>query len=164
MSAAVTDGRASRRGCSSSPPLAGAGRRAAAVACVALVAGCAGGAAPPDAAHGIPAPLDGRSGDASRGRALVEARDPANCVLCHAIPGAAVAGNLGPPLAGVGGRLDRAQLRLRVADERRVMPETIMPSYFRIDGLNDVAPAYRGRTILDAQAVEDIVAYLATLQ
>ena len=137
-----------------------AGRRKRATAS----AGIAPSAPPALAGDGIPAPLDGRSGDAARGRALVLARDPANCVLCHPMPGAAVAGNLGPPLAGVGSRLDVAQLRLRVADLRRVVPETIMPSYYRLEGLQDVAPAYRGRTILDAQSMEDVVAYLAMLQ
>jgi sulfur-oxidizing protein SoxX len=113
---------------------------------------------------GIPAPLDGLTGDAASGLALLRARDPANCVLCHAVPGVPVAGNLGPSLAGAGARLTVAQLRLRVVDERRVMPQTIMPSYHVTAGLNDVAPQYRGRPILDAQAVEDIVAYLAALR
>ena len=138
-------------------------RAATSASAVTLVA-CAASPAPGDGVHGIVAPLEGRSGDAARGRALVAAREPANCVLCHEVPGVALAGNLGPPLAGVGRRFDAAQLRLRVADLRRVVPETIMPSYHRTEGLNDVAPAYRGRPILDAQAVEDIVAYLGTLQ
>ena len=113
---------------------------------------------------GIPAPLDGLTGDAARGLALMRARDPANCVLCHAVPGVSVAGDVGPSLAGTGARLTVAQLRLRVVDERRVTPQTIMPSYHVVAGLNDVAPQYRGRPILDAQAVEDIVAFLATLR
>jgi sulfur-oxidizing protein SoxX len=113
---------------------------------------------------GISAPLDGLTGNADRGRARVMARDPANCLLCHAMPGATLAGNVGPSLAGVGRRFTVAQLRLRVADEKRVVPNTIMPSYFRTEGLTDVAPEFRGRTILDAQAVEDVVAYLRMMQ
>jgi sulfur-oxidizing protein SoxX len=116
------------------------------------------------AADGIPAPLDGLTGDAARGLALLRARDPANCVLCHATPDAPLAGNLGPSLGGVGARMSVAQLRLRVVDERRAMPQTIMPSYHVVQGLSDVAPQYRGRPILDAQQVEDVVAYLATLR
>ena len=150
--------------CGRAVPSRSPAARLAAAACAAFASACASVAPPAATADGIPAPLDGRSGDALRGRALVAARDPANCVLCHAVPGTAMAGNLGPSLAGVGRRLDVAQLRLRVADLRRVMPETIMPSYYRVEGLHDVATAYRGRTILDAQAVEDVVAYLATLQ
>jgi sulfur-oxidizing protein SoxX len=106
------------------------------------------------------------AGDPARGRELVLARTSANCVLCHAVPDPAVkfAGNVGPSLAGVGSRLTQAQLRLRVADNLRVNPATVMPSYHRIDGLDRVASAYRGKPVLSAQEVEDIVAWLATLK
>jgi sulfur-oxidizing protein SoxX len=115
---------------------------------------------------GIPEPLAASTGDAARGLRLLVARDPANCVLCHAIPDAAVrfAGDVGPSLAGVGARLTIPQLRLRVADNLRVQPATIMPSYYRVDGLARVASAYRGKPILSATEVEDVVAYLATLR
>ena len=113
---------------------------------------------------GIPDPL--AAGDAARGKALVAARDPANCVLCHAVPDPAIpfAGNVGPPLAGVATRLSVAQLRLRVVDNLRVNPQTIMPSYYRLGNLNRVAAVYQGKTILTAPQVEDVVAYLATLR
>ena len=141
-------------------------RRAFAILCLpALAAGCAaGGAAVRVEGDGIPAPLRGLSGDATRGRTLVAAREAANCILCHAVPGVPIAGNLAPSLAGVGSRLDAAQLRLRVVDQKRIVPTTIMPSYYRTEGLVDVAPEYRGRPVLDAQAVEDIVAWLCTLR
>jgi sulfur-oxidizing protein SoxX len=117
-------------------------------------------------ADGIPEPLAAGPGNAERGRALIVARDAANCVLCHALPAAAVrvAGDLGPSLAGIGARLTTPQLRLRVADNRRINPATIMPSYFRIDGLDRVLPVYRGRPILSAPEIEDVVAYLAMLR
>ena len=115
---------------------------------------------------GVPEPLAGASGDAGRGRTLVLARDAANCTLCHAIsdPATRFSGNLGPPLDGVGGKLSLAQLRLRVADDLRLNAATIMPSYYRIDGLDRVAAAYRGKPILTGQEIEDIIAYLATLK
>jgi sulfur-oxidizing protein SoxX len=118
------------------------------------------------AGDGIPAPLAGLTGDAARGRSLLVARDPANCVLCHGVPDAdrGAAGNLGPPLAGVGARLTEAQIRLRVVDEQRVFAQSIMPSYYRVEGLGNVAPEFRGKPILSAQAVEDVVAYLVTLR
>jgi len=117
-------------------------------------------------ADAIPTPLTSSAGDPARGRALLVARDPANCALCHSVPDPAirVAGDLGPTLAGVGARLSTAQLRLRVVDMRRVDPRTIMPSYYRIEGLTMVAEAYRGKPILSAQEVEDVVAYLSTLR
>ena len=73
-------------------------------------------------------------------------------------------GNLAPPLGGVGARLDEGQLRLRIVDSMRLNPQTIMPSYYRLDGLNQVAAAWRGKTLLTAQQVEDTVAYLLTLR
>jgi sulfur-oxidizing protein SoxX len=115
---------------------------------------------------GIPVPLTAAPPDVARGRSLIVARESANCVLCHAIPDANVrfSGDVGPSLAGVGARLSVSQLRLRVADNLHVHPATIMPSYYRIDGLADVAPGYRGKPILTALEVEDVVAYLATLR
>ena len=97
---------------------------------------------------------------------MLLAHDSANCALCHAIPDAAVrfAGDVGPSLAGVGARFTIPQLRLRVADNLRVQPKTIMPSYYRVDGLVRVASAYRGKPILTANEIEDVVAYLATLR
>lgn len=90
----------------------------------------------------------------------------ANCLLCHAIPDSAerFMGNVGPPLAGVGSRLDAGQLRLRIVDITRIRPEAAMPAYFRTQGLDSVAAAFQGRTVLDAQEVEDVVAYLSTLR
>lgn len=115
-------------------------------------------------ADGIPEPL--ATGDAARGKALLAARDPANCVLCHAVPDAAIpfAGNVGPPLAGVGARLSAAQLRLRIVDNLRVNPQTIMPSYYKVAGLERVASPFRGKPILTAPQLEDVVAYLGTLR
>ncbi|MEO5702240.1 MAG: sulfur oxidation c-type cytochrome SoxX [Casimicrobiaceae bacterium] len=113
----------------------------------------------------IPAPL-APLGDAARGRALLVAREGANCILCHAIPDPALrfAGDVGPSLAGIGNRLSVGALRLRVVDNSRLNPLSIMPSYYRTDDLDRVAPAYRGKTILSAQEVEDVVAYLSTLR
>ena len=117
-------------------------------------------------ADGIPEPIGGIAGDAGRGRTLMLGREAANCVLCHALPepGVRFSGDLGPPLGGVARTFSVAQLRLRVVDSMRVNPTTIMPSYYRIEGLDRVAGAYRGKPILAAEQVEDIVAYLATLK
>jgi L-cysteine S-thiosulfotransferase len=115
---------------------------------------------------GIPEAIGGATGNAERGRALILGRESANCVLCHAVPepGARFSGNLGPPLGSVARTLSVAQLRLRVVDNIRLNPKTIMPSYYRIEGFDQVAGAYRGKPILDAEQIEDIVAYLATLK
>ncbi len=67
-------------------------------------------------------------------------------------------------LSGVGARLSEGQLRLRIVDSVRLNRDTIMPSYYRMDGLNQVAAAWRGKPVLTAQQVEDVVAYLLTLR
>lgn len=113
----------------------------------------------------IPVPLASAAGDPARGRALVMGRD-ANCLLCHAVPetGVRFMGNIGPPLSGVGARLSAGQLRLRVVDPSRLNHDTVMPSYYRVTGLVRVAPAYQGKPVLTAGQIEDVVAFLQTLQ
>jgi sulfur-oxidizing protein SoxX len=110
-------------------------------------------------------PLAGIAGDAARGREVLVGRD-GNCLLCHAVPetGARFMGNLGPPLSGVGARLGAGQLRLRVVESRRLNADSIMPSYYAIEGLERVGEKWRGKPILTAQQVEDTVAYLLTLR
>jgi sulfur-oxidizing protein SoxX len=115
-------------------------------------------------ADAIPVPLTSTPSNAARGRELLVKRESANCILCHAIPDVRFAGDLAPPLTGVGARLTPAQLRLRVADNARVYPNTIMPAYYRSGGLQQVATQYQGKTILTAQEIEDVVAYLGTLK
>ncbi len=117
------------------------------------------------AGDAIAAPLTALPGDAARGRAVVAGRD-ANCLLCHALPDPELRfmGNLAPSLAGVGARLTAAQLRLRVVDSARLNRDTIMPSYYRTDGLTRVGAAWRDKPILGAQQIEDVIAYLLTLR
>ena len=114
----------------------------------------------------IPVPLTQIAGDPQRGLAVFLDRDGAHCLLCHAVEGldAPFQGNLAPSLTGVGRRLTEGQIRLQVADARRVVPDTIMPSYYRIDGLNQVMAGHRGSPVLSAQQVEDLTAYLVTLR
>jgi len=113
----------------------------------------------------IPASLTGARGDPERGRAIVVARQNA-CLLCHSgpFPEERFQGNLSPSLKGTGARWNEGQLRLRLVDASRLNAETIMPSYYRVEGLNRVAPAWRGKPILSAEQIEDVVAYLATLR
>jgi L-cysteine S-thiosulfotransferase len=110
--------------------------------------------------------LGGLKGDATRGRAIVANRQQGLCLLCHAAPIAEerFQGNLAPSLAGVGSRLTEGQLRLRMVNSRATNPETIMPSYYQTENRSRVGPAWQGRTILNAQQIEDVVAYLAMLR
>lgn len=118
------------------------------------------------AVDALPAALTALPGDAARGSSLVRSREGGHCILCHSVPElpAREAGNIGPPLAGVGTRLSAAQLRLRVVDNAALNPATVMPSYHRTTGLQRVGAAYSGKPVLTAQEVEDVVAYLLSLK
>ncbi|WP_407159553.1 sulfur oxidation c-type cytochrome SoxX [Bradyrhizobium sp. STM 3557] len=114
---------------------------------------------------GIEQPLTDMPGDAARGRALVAERS-STCILCHSapLPEVRFQGDLAPNLAGAGSRWSVPQLRLRLVDAARLNPATIMPSYYRTDGLERVGRTWQGKPILTAEQIEDIVAYLATLR
>jgi sulfur-oxidizing protein SoxX len=113
----------------------------------------------------IPQSLTGAPGDAARGRALVLERS-STCILCHSgpFPETRFQGDLAPSLAGAGGRWSEGQLRLRLVDASSLNPATIMPSYYRLDGLVRAGPAWRGKPILSAEQIEDMVAYLSSLR
>ena len=114
----------------------------------------------------IPQSLTGAPGDVERGRKIVTNRTIGLCLLCHSgpYPGERFQGTMAPDLTGAGSRWNEAQLRLRIVDAARLNPETIMPPYYRVDGLNRVAPGFRGKPILTAEQIEDVVAYLVTLK
>jgi len=109
--------------------------------------------------------LTGKPGDPARGRALVLDRS-STCILCHSGPfeEARFQGDLAPSLAGAGSRWGASQLRLRLVDASRFNPQTIMPSYYRVNDLARVGANWRGKPILSADQIEDIVAFLATLR
>ncbi|MGE0311904.1 MAG: sulfur oxidation c-type cytochrome SoxX [Lautropia sp.] len=114
----------------------------------------------------IPVPLSPRAGDPARGARIVADRRTSLCLLCHQgpFPDDRMQGTVAPPLQGAGARWTEGQLRLRVADARALNPDSIMPPFHRRhDGLR-VGDAWAGRPILDAQQIEDVVAWLGTLK
>jgi len=138
-----------------------------------MAAALAAAAIAPAAADGfsvqgdaIAGPLGGARGDPARGRSIIGNRQVGLCLLCHSgpFPEERFQGTIGPDLNGVGARLSEAQIRLRIADPGRVNPGSIMPAYFRTEGLTRVAPSLRGKPILTAQQIEDVVAFLVTLK
>jgi L-cysteine S-thiosulfotransferase len=118
------------------------------------------------AGDAIPDSLTGAKGDAARGRAIVLNRQVGLCLLCHSgpYPEEKFQGTLAPDLKGTGSRWSEGQLRLRIVDPSRLYPDTIMPPYYRVDGLVRVAPAFAGKPILTAEQIEDVIAYLVTLR
>ena len=114
----------------------------------------------------IPQSLTGAPGDPARGRAIVASRQVGLCLLCHSgpFPEERFQGDLAPSLAGAGSRSTEGQLRLRIVDASRLNSATIMPPYYRTDGLARVAANFRGKPVLTAEQIEDVVAYLTTLR
>ncbi len=114
----------------------------------------------------MPGSLTGVKGDPARGRAIVVNRQVGLCLLCHSgpFPEERFQGNLAPDLKGAGSRWSEGQLRLRIVDPGRVNPSTIMPAYHQTEGLARVAPAYRDKSVLSDQQIEDVVAFLMTLK
>lgn len=114
----------------------------------------------------IPASLTGAKGDPARGRSIVVNRNIGLCLLCHGgpFPEERFQSMIGPDLAGIGARLSEGQIRLRIVDPGRLNAASIMPAYYRTEGLARVAPAFRGKPILTAEQIEDVVAFLVTLR
>jgi sulfur-oxidizing protein SoxX len=117
-------------------------------------------------AGAIPAPLTDQPGDAERGRRIVLDRNGGDCIICHAmpLPERQFHGTVGPPLDGVGRRYTAGELRLRLVDPKAINAQSVMPAYYKVEGLYRVLSRYEGQTLLSAQQIEDIVAYLLTLQ
>jgi len=134
------------------------------LAAAVLAASCTVGVA--HAQDSLPDSLTGAKGDPARGRAIVANRQVGLCLLCHSgpFPEERFQGELAPDLRGAGTRWTEGQLRLRIADSSRINAATIMPAYHRTEGLTRVAPAFRGKPILSAEQIEDVVAYLMTLK
>jgi len=109
--------------------------------------------------------LSSTPGDASKGRAIVASRQTGLCLLCHSgpFPEERFQGNLAPELTVSSSQLSAPQLRARIVDASRFNSNTIMPAYYKTENLNRVAPKFTGQTILNGQEIEDVIAFLVSL-
>lgn len=116
--------------------------------------------------NSIPQSLTGKPGDPANGRKLAINRKKGNCLACHVmpIPEQQFHGETAPSLYGVGKRLSEGELRLQLVNAKITNDSTLMPSFYRTHGFNSVLKKFAGKSILEAQDVEDILAYLQTLQ
>lgn len=114
----------------------------------------------------LPKSLTGAPGNADAGKKVFLTRTLGNCLACHqvtSLKSQEFHGEFGPSLDGVAGRYTEAQLRLIVADPKRIFTDTVMPAFYKNDGFSRVRPQFVGKSILTAAQVEDVVAYLKTL-
>lgn len=116
--------------------------------------------------NSIPKSLTGKAGDPKRGKILAVARKKGNCLACHKmpIPKQLFHGLVGPTLVGIGSRYKAGELRLRVVDPKQINPDSIMPSFYKSSGFHRPLKKFKGKSVLKAQEIEDIVAYLRTLK
>ncbi len=119
--------------------------------------------------------LTGQPGDAEAGKKVMTTRGLGNCVACHEVTALAefpFHGNVGPTLDGVGSRWEEADLRGIVANSKMMFEGSIMPSFYKASGYIRPGNGYTGKasaeadleTLLSAQQIEDVVAYLMTLK
>lgn len=112
--------------------------------------------------------LTGTPGDPAAGREVFANRKLGNCLACHAnqdLKEQLFHGDVGPALDGAGTRWSEGQLRSIVINAKTLFSdETVMPGFYSLDVGEDVRKDLVGKTILSAQQVEDVVAYLATLK
>jgi L-cysteine S-thiosulfotransferase len=122
----------------------------------------------------IEASLTGVPGDAEAGQKLFSDRATANCIACHSIgilTNVQFHGDVGPILDGAGDRWSEAELRGIVADAKQMFPDTMMVSFYKNSGYIRPGQGFTGEapkealtTLLTAQQVEDMVAFLMTLK
>lgn len=115
----------------------------------------------------IPDPIGGLKGDPARGRKLAIASSKGNCLACHdlPIPEEEFHGEVGPSLLGLGSRYNEGQIRMRIVNIQELIPSSLMPPMYKNPAeLTQVAKKFQGKTILTAQEVEDVVAYLMTVK
>jgi len=111
--------------------------------------------------------LTGTAGNVADGRAAFINRKQGNCLACHMnseIPEQSFHGEVGPPLDGAADRWTEAELRGIVSNSKKMFEDTIMPAFYKDAGYVRNLKKFEGKTILSAQQVEDVVAYLMTLK
>ncbi|WP_289151091.1 sulfur oxidation c-type cytochrome SoxX [uncultured Salipiger sp.] len=118
--------------------------------------------------------LTGSDGDAEKGREIFSEKSLGNCVSCHALaalPDVPFQGEVGPVLDGVGGYRSAAEIRGILVNAKKTFKGTVMPSFYKTSGFTRPGDGYTGKAptgpiepILSAQDVEDVVAFLMTLQ
>ena len=122
----------------------------------------------------VEASLTGAPGDAEAGVKVMTTRSQGNCVACHQVgklSNVPFQGDIAPSLDGVADRYSEAQLRGILANAKMTFEGSFMPAFYKTKGYIRPGDAYTGKAateplppILDAQQIEDVLAFLMTLK
>jgi len=121
-----------------------------------------------DASMQVTESLTGQPGDAAEGRKVFANRKQGNCLACHVASDQSdqlFHGEIGPSLDGVASRYPEGLLRTLLVNAKKVFSDrTVMPGFYSVDVGDRVAKKFTDKTILTAQQVEDVLAYLKTFK
>lgn len=133
--------------------------------------------APSDLAFGeygqLEASLTGVPGDPAAGLEIMVARGKGNCIACHQVTELEAYpfhGEVGPSLDGIAQRRNAEDLRGIVSNAKMTFPDSIMPAFYKTEGFVRPGDGFSGKAaegaldpLLTAQEIEDVVAFLMTL-
>ena len=72
------------------------------------------------------------------GKKIALDRRKGNCMACHIMAGATLAGTVGPPLIGMKARFpDKTKLRAQIRDSTQINPQSLMPPFGRHEILTE---------------------------
>ena len=116
----------------------------------------------------VDTPIAPVAGNAEEGAKTFKDGKLGNCLACHANKAMIkdlFHGNVGPELDGVASRYEPAQLRAILINAKAVFGEqSMMPGFYSLDVGKNVREESVGKTVLTAQQVEDVLAYITTLK
>ena len=115
----------------------------------------------------IKASLTGKAGDPANGKKVFLNRKKGNCLACHVVSSLKdqpFHGQVGPPLDGTASRWSEGEIRLRIVNAKALNEDTIMPAFYRTDGFHRVLKKFKDKSVLNAQEVEDVLAYVMTMK
>lgn len=114
----------------------------------------------------VEASLTGVAGDPVNGASLFKNRKLGNCLACHQnsdMLDQPFHGEVGPTLDGVADRYSAEEIRGIITNSKNTFDGTIMPAFYVDSGYFRPTEKFEGRSILTAQDIEDVLAYLLTL-
>tara|TARA_A100000164_G_C21295779_1_gene491039 strand:+ start:64 stop:510 length:447 start_codon:yes stop_codon:yes gene_type:complete len=110
-------------------------------------------------------PKNIEKGNIKKGKEIFISRK-VNCLSCHSapIPEEKFHGNFGPSLNGIGRKLSKEEIRIRLINFKIISENSIMPSYFKRLDYPRIPDHLINSTILSVEEVEHLVEYLYSVK